>query len=272
MKYKNITVLSSKLLSKLTAEGKTWFHIEEIYEFFPELSKKSISQQLTMMVNNGVLMRIKEGVYYIVPYECNSEAFMPDWHLLAETLAGQNYYIGYYSALQIHQLITQPSLKEQIVVNKQIKPSKLFIKDVKFQFIFHKENRFFGYKKMWIDNFNKVYCSDLEKTIIDCLNKPDYAGGIVEIAKAIFMAKEKINFDTLLKYSLLFNSQAVIKRLGYLLELLQIETPIIANLQNHRTTSISLLDTEAPKNGKINTRWNIQQNADIETIKTSLST
>jgi hypothetical protein len=34
--------------------------------------------------------------------------------LLAEPLVGQNFYIGYYSALQIHQLITQPSLKEQI--------------------------------------------------------------------------------------------------------------------------------------------------------------
>ena len=38
---------------------------------------------------------------------------------------------------------------------------------------------------MWIDNFNKVLCSDLEKTFLDCLFKPDYAGGIVEVARAI---------------------------------------------------------------------------------------
>jgi predicted transcriptional regulator of viral defense system len=272
IKHKNISILSSKLLSKLNAKGKVWFHIKDIYELFPELSKKSISQQLAMMVSNGLLMRIREGIYYIVPYEADSEIFMPDWHLLAEPLVGQNYYIGYYSALQIHQLITQPSLIEQIVVNKQIKPSETTIKDIKFQFVYHNENRFFGYKKVWIDNFNKVYCSDLEKTIIDCLNKPDYAGGIVEIAKAIYMAKDKLHYDTLLKYALRFNSQAVIKRLGYLLELLQISTPIIASLQNQRTSSISLLDTEAPKFGKIFTRWNIQQNIDIETIKTSIIT
>jgi hypothetical protein len=31
---------------------------------------------------------------------------MPDWHLLAETLVrGEEYYIDYYSAVQIHQLI-----------------------------------------------------------------------------------------------------------------------------------------------------------------------
>ena len=45
---------------------------------------------------------------------------------------------------------------------------------------------------MWIDGFNKVPCSDLEKTFIDCLYKPDYAGGITEIAKAFLNAKKKL--------------------------------------------------------------------------------
>jgi predicted transcriptional regulator of viral defense system len=272
IKHKNITILSSTLLAKLNEEGKVWFEIKELYQMFPELSNKSISQQLSMMVESGLLMRIREGVYYLIPYEQNSTTFMPDWHLLAEPLVGQNYYIAYYSALQIHQLITQPSLKEQIIVNKQIKPKETVIKDVKFQFIYYNEKHFFGYKKVWIDNFNKVFCSDLEKTFIDCLYKPDYAGGIVEIAKAIFMAKNKINYETLLKYALQFGAQVIIKRLGYLLELLHIETPIIEMLQRECSNSIALLDTETPKSGKILTRWKIQQNIDIETIKSAIST
>ena len=52
---------------------------------------------------------------------------------------------------------------------------------------------------MWIDNFNKVKCSDLEKTFIDCLFMPNYAGGIVEVARAIYISKDKINFDKLSK-------------------------------------------------------------------------
>ncbi|MDR2384946.1 MAG: hypothetical protein LBD80_04695 [Tannerella sp.] len=198
---------------------------------------------------------------------------MPDWHLLAEPLTrGGEYYIGYYSVLQIHQLITQPSLKEQIVVKKRIKPAETEIKGVKFQFIYPNDKYFFGYRKTWIDNFNKVYCSDLEKTFVDCLYKPDYMGGIIEIAKAIVMAKDKINFDTLLKYVLQFDAQVVIKRLGYLLELLQIETPIIETLFKERSSSIALLDTDASKEGKVLSRWNIQQNIDIETIKNVILT
>jgi predicted transcriptional regulator of viral defense system len=272
IKYKNITILSGNLLAKLQANGKSWFTIKQAYELFPEIAKKSVSQQIMLMVNKGLLMRIREGVYYIIPYEQDSETFMPDWHLLAEPLARGTYYIGFYSALQIHQLITQPSLKEQIVVKKRVKPSEITIKGVKFQFIYPNEKHFFGHKKIWIDNYNKVFCSDLEKTVIDCLYKPDYAGSIVEIAKAIYRAKDKINYETLLNYTMLFDSQVVIKRLGYLLELLKIETPIIEMLRNNRSSSIALLDTEAPKDGKVLSRWNIQQNVDIETIKTAILT
>ena len=67
-----------------------------------------------------------------------------------------------------------------------------------------------------------MLCSDLEKTIIDCLFKPDYAGGIVEVAKAIYTSKDKIKYDILLEYAKKFDSQAVIKRLGFFLEMLNI--------------------------------------------------
>jgi predicted transcriptional regulator of viral defense system len=179
---------------------------------------------------------------------------------------------SYYSALQIHNLITQPSLKEHIVVSKQLRPSEIKIKDVPFQFIYHNEKHFFGEKKIWIDSFNKVVCSDLEKTIIDCLFKPDYAGGIVEIARAIYISKEKINYNTLLEYAKKFNSQAVIKRLGFLLEILEINTNIIDELQKLKTTSNIVLDTELPKTGKQISRWSIQQNLETETIKSAIYT
>jgi predicted transcriptional regulator of viral defense system len=218
-------------------------------------------------------MRLKEGVYYIIPYEQNAETFMPDWHLIAAYIVNDaKHYIGYYSALQIHNLITQPSLKEQIVVSKQIRPSELKIKEVPFQFIYHNEKHFFGAKKIWIDSFNKVLCSDLEKTIIDCLFKPDYAGGIVEVARAIYTSKDKIKYDTLLEYAKKFDSQAVIKRLGFLIEILEINTIIIQDLQKMKTASYVVLDTELPKTGKRISRWSIQQNLETETIKSAIYT
>jgi len=239
----------------------------------PKAKASAVRELLSDMTKRGLLMRLKEGVYCIIPYEQNAEAFMPDWHLIGEHLVHDaKHYIGYYSALQIHNLITQPSLKEQIVVSKQIRPSEIKIKEVPFQFIYHNKKHFFGAKKIWIDSFNKVLCSDLEKTFIDCLFKPDYAGGIVEVAKAIYISKDKINYDTLLEYLKKFDSQAVIKRLGFLLEMLDINTKIIDDLQKLKTASYVLLDTELPKTGKRNSRWRIQQNLETETIKSAIYT
>lgn len=249
------------------------FDYEQARDALPESKGSALRELLRDMTRRGLLMRIKRGLYYIIPYEQSPETFMPDWHLIAGHLVnGSDYYIGYYSALQIHNLITQPSLKEQVVVSEQQKPSSIKIKDIDFQFVYHNERHFFGFKEIWIDNFNKVFCSDLEKTIIDCLFKPHYSGGIVEIAKAIHISRKKINYDTLLNYAVKFNSQAVIKRLGFLLELLSIETNIIKNLQNIKTDSVVILDTELPKSGEIKTRWSIKQNVETETIHTAIYT
>lgn len=271
----------NKHISKQSNELLSFFNEKDLHCFTTDLAKKAlpnskdsaIRELLSAMTRRGLLMRVKRGLYYVIPYEQNPKTFMPDWHLLVEYLVhDKDYYIGYYSALQIHNLITQPSLKEQIVVSKQIRPSTINIKDVPFQFIFHNEKHFFGTKKIWIDNFNKVICSDLEKTIIDCLFKPDYAGGIVEIARALYLSREKIKFNVLLEYVDKFNSQAVIKRLGFLLESLEIETDIISDLQKLKTSSIVILDTELPKSGKTLTKWSIQQNIETETIKEAIYT
>ena len=273
MKNKYISTQSNELLSYFNRQNKSCFDYSEVFNALPDSKDGAVRELLSDMTKRGLLMRLKDGVYYIIPYEANSETFMPDWHLIAEHLVNDaDYYIGYYSAMQIHNLITQPSLKEQIVVSKQIRPSEIKIKNVPFQFIYYNNKHFFGAKKIWIDNFNKVLCSDLEKTIIDCLFKPDYAGGIVEIARAIYISRDIIKFETLLDYTKKFESQAVIKRLGFLLETLNINNKIIEEFQKVKTASYVILDTELPKTGKRVSRWSIQQNLETETIKSAIYT
>ncbi|MBV6426179.1 MAG: hypothetical protein KIPDCIKN_00690 [Haliscomenobacter sp.] len=273
MKNKYISTQSNEILTHFHQRNRDCFDYSEAKKALPASSQSALKELLSDMVKRGLLMRLKKGLYYIIPYEQEASSFMPDWHLLAEHLSdGTEHYIGYYSALQIHNLITQPSLKEQIVVAKQIRPSTLKIKDVTFQFIYHNADHFFGSKKTWIDSFNKVMCSDLEKTFIDCLFKPDYAGGIAEVARAIYSSKEKIQYDKLLEYTQRFKSQAVIKRLGFILETLDIKSGITKQLQRVKTASYVLLDTELPKSGKMISRWSIQQNLETETIKSAIYT
>lgn len=264
----NITISSneSAFLRYLSEEGKSWFRTEDAYNAFPEKKDAAVRFMLKRMLDKGLLIKVSKNVYWVVPFGQDSDTYLPNWHLLAEPLAGEGkYYIGYYSALQIHGLITQPSLKEQ-VVRERHKSETIFLKGVEFQFIYHNPKHFFGVKKIWIDSFHKVACSDLEKTIIDCLYMPSYSGGIVEVAKALWTAREKLDYEKLLRYAKQFGSQVVIKRLGYLLDKLSIPSDIINQLHLLRSATISPLDTEVPDVGKISTKWRIRQNVDLETI------
>ena len=273
IKDKNLSFQATELLDKLMQSKLLCFGIDKAYKLLPNSKPDAVKRLLSDMAKRGLLMRIKDGVYYIIPFEQDAKTFMPDWHLLSQYLVGDaNYYIGYFSALQLHSLTTQPNLKEQIVVSKQIKPSTLKVKGIPFQFIYHNKEHFFGSKKTWIDSFNKVQCSDLEKTFIDCLFKPSYASGITEIAKALHKSKDKIDYQKLFEYAKQFNSQAAIKRLGFLLELLEIKNPVIEKLQKMRTNSFVLLEPSYPKEGKTIFRWAIQQNIDSNSILSPIST
>lgn len=263
---KTISPTEAAFFGYLAEEGKSWFRIEDAYGAFPNKSEGAVRFMLMRMLDKGWLIKVSKKAYWVVPFDHDADNYFPDWHLVAEPLAGgSRYYIGYYSALQIHGLITQPSLKEQVVCERH-KTGTVVLKGVEFQLIYHNPKHFFGVKKLWIDSYNKVPCSDLEKTMIDCLYMPSYAGGIVEVAKALWMARERLDYDKLLGYAKRFDSQVVMKRLGYLLDKFEIQTDIIEQLRFLRSATVSPLDTEIPNVGKISTKWSIRQNVDIETI------
>ena len=228
MEYnKTIKTPSAQLLKSLHENDKQFFTAAEAKSIMGQSSPGAVLQLLRQMVTRGLLLRIKKGVYNVVPYEKDPDIYRPDWHTAVKHLAGKtDYYIGYQSALSLHSLTTQPVLKEQVVVNRQMSPTEILVKDIRFQLIFHNKSHFFGQTSIWVDNFTRVKCSDLEKTITDCLFMSKYAGGIVEIAKAIFKTKDRLDYDKLYLYIKTFNSQAVLKRLGFLLELLEINIPL----------------------------------------------
>lgn len=267
IRYKTLSTKSAQVIQHFSNINQPGFSLREAGKLLRNSSDNAVRKLMRDMVNRGLLLRLKDGVYWMIPYEQEAKNYFPNWHRIAGYLAGNTkYYIGYYSAMELHNMITQPSLIERIVVNKQVKPSMIEVKGIKFQFIYHNKNHFFGQKEMWIDGFNKVICSDLEKTFVDGLYKPDYAGGITEIAKGLYKSKETIDFKKLYNYCKHFNAQSVIKRLGFLLELLEIYDPIIDRLQKLKSNSFILLEPSYKKNGKLISRWSIQQNVDTTDI------
>ena len=273
MTNKNTSYRSSLLLNRLNESGKLFFSIEDAANLLDRVNSGSIRELLSAMTNRGLIMRIKDGLYHIIPYEKNSTEYFPNWHLTAEAIAGEKtYYLGFYTALDIHGLITQPSLIEQIVTTERLHFKNIIIKDIRFEIITYNKKHFFGFDNIWIDDFNKVFCSNLEKTIIDCLYKPHYANGITEILKAIYRSRDKINTEKLLQYLEKFDAQVVYKRLGLLLMQLNILLPLQKEIQSRLSTSYALLDPSIPKHGRYYSEWKIIDNVEVDQALKSIGT
>lgn len=262
------------IIKRFSQNDTPCFSTDDVREEFGNVSASHLNNTLMRMVNDNMLIRLNRGLYYVVPLEQNSPMFIPDWHLVAKyIMRNKNYYIGYYSALQIHKLITQPSLTEIVVTDIQIKPSVVEIQGVRFQFVYHNKNRFFGVKATWIDDYNKVKCSDIEKTLVDSFINPHYSNGMVEIAKAVYETRDKIDKEKITDYFARSGNKVAARRYVFICDLLEISSSYHESLlQNNLSGSFLLLDTSAPDEGKINTKYELKINRDISTIKEAIYT
>ncbi|MCY3997858.1 MAG: transcriptional regulator [Flavobacteriaceae bacterium] len=268
MKTKVVTKNTSDFLRYLVNNNKPYFTSQEAENYFVNSSRAYIQSFLQALVERQLIFRLKKGLYMIIPYYLMEKEFFPNSYLTAKALAGTNdYYLGYCSALQIHGLIENPSLKQHIALKNQMTPNFIEIKGMEYQLISHKKKLFYGFETIWIEYLNHMYkvrCSDFEKTILDIVNRPKYVGGIQVTAKAILEAKNRVDFSKLLDYIKQSNSQAVVKRLGYLLDTLQIETSITSELQSLLSPSYIPLDPSKERKGKTNSKWNIQINSSLK--------
>ena len=262
------------IIRRFSGNDQVCFTFQDVVAEYPESDKIYLSKVLSAMLGKGMLIKLIRNVYHIVPSSEVVNTYIPDWHLVAKYLMkDREYYIGYYSAMQIHGLITQPSLKEIVVTNRQVIPSTRKIREVEFQFVTHKASRFFGFKNTWINQHEKVMVSDLEKTIVDAVTKPHLCGGMIEIGKAIYETRGKINLETLISYLHQNESQVAIKRYLYLCDLLNVErTTHHERMLQKAGSTFSLFDTSGPDQGKKNSRFRLKINIDTDTIKKSIFT
>jgi len=276
MKYnqppKTLGAQAGRLVTDLHERGKTIFSYADV-EDITGLSSKSSRSLILRMVNRGVVSRLKAGLFILVPFEMGREReYLGNPFVVARELCGTpDYYISHASAMEIHQMVTQPQLVVYTTTPKFIRP--WIVLGTEFRFVRCKLEKFFGYSDHWVTKTAKVQVSDLERTIVDGLKQPEYCGGFSEIAKGFWMRREDIDPGKLVDYALMINVGAVIRRLGFLLELFEMEASReLERLRERLTMTYSLLDPIMPAEGKFLARWRLKLNVSPEEIKAVVRT
>ncbi|MCX9083737.1 MAG: type IV toxin-antitoxin system AbiEi family antitoxin domain-containing protein [Candidatus Methanoperedens sp.] len=239
-----------QLLNELARKGQT-FTFEEAASI-SSLGNQSLKITLFRMEKEGWIERIEKGKYLIIPLGAKKGGYTINEFVIGSQLV-KPAVISYWSALNYHGLTEQIPNTVFIQTTARKKEQELEIFGVRYRIVRITEKKLFGFEKVWIDDV-AVLITDPEKTIVDCLDKSQYCGGIAEAAKALH---GDLDIEKLKKYAIDIGNSAVIKRLGLLCDKIGIKVDV-------EPGSISgnypLLDPSMHGNGILNRKWRIREN------------
>ncbi len=261
--YKILGPVSSRLISELSQGRKSVFSLADAAQIL-KTDNKQIKGLLHDLVVKGWLKRIEKGKYFLIPLNVDATKPYTENQLLIASQLIHPYYIGFWNMLQYYGYTEQFVNTIFVVSPKKKKVFSLY--GVNYKFVKTSEKKMFGLIKIEINGM-AVQVSDKEKTLIDCLDHPEYCGGITEVVKGIWNAREELDFGKMLDYAKKICNSAAVKRLGYLLGILEIDKRIsINNLRTMIKKGFSSLDPLLPKKGEYNSQWNLLLNVSQEEL------
>ena len=251
--------LASRLIAVLHERGRLIFSLNDVIEI-TALSAASASAFAAKLANRGLVTRLKSGLFVLVPLEFGNTGYIGNPYAVAREVAGGlDYYLSHASAMDIHQITTQPSFVIYVSTTQRLRTQ--IIHGMQFRMVHIKQKNFFGTIDHWLDKQQRVTVSDLERTIIDGLNDPNYCGGFSEVAKGFWMRRQDISVQRLVEYALRLGVGSVIRRTGYLLDLWRKDAvDEVAQLRRRLTSTYVLLDPGLPASGRYLRRWRLRLN------------
>src|SRR6202142_2443430 len=258
---------SSALWVELNERGKTTFTLQDAEEI-TGLRNSSVRTLIHKAERRGLITRLRSGLYTLVPFEMGrATEYVGDPYVIArEMCEGRPYFLSHGSAMELHRMVTQPQFT--IYVSSTMRTPPRSVHGHEYRFVTVKPADFFGLIQVWVTKQQSVMVSDKERTILDALRQPQYAGGIPEVAKALWMAREDIKIPQLLNYVQHFSSGALRRRLGFLLELYRMASPEqLKPLRLMLTSTYDRLDPTLPKSGSFQARWRLQLNIGIDELE-----
>ncbi len=269
---KTLGKLGTNLLHKAVGQSKIIFTLEDALQI-TGTSYKATAELVRHLILQRWLVRLSRGKYLIVSLEGGLESIPSvNRFLVAKALVGQgDYFISHYSAMEIHGLLTQPLLKVYVTVANRL--ASRTVLGTEYQFVKAKPDSFWGLREEWVSSTDKVMVSDLERTIVYAPMKPAYCGGITEVAKGLWIGRERINYHRLHDYITRVNNKAAAKRLGYLLEIYNAGPDEFRHfLEKSLDTNYNLLDPMLPHQGAIESHWRLRLNVNPEELQAVVRT
>ncbi|MCK5560809.1 MAG: hypothetical protein KAJ51_09460 [Thermoplasmata archaeon] len=246
--------LEQRLYFSLTEKEQRVFTIQNITEIL-NISIQHARKIASNMVKKNAIERVKPGLFVRIPESIilDKQLYKEDAVLIAANEI-KNAYISHYTSLSILGLAERYINKVYISTMKHQRD--IIYHDIQIKFIAVIPSRFFGIRT--IEYFNKeINISDQERTILDIINKPGYAGGWSEIINCL-KNLEEVNWNILIKYIKKFNNKILARRIGYVmdnLENISMSKQMKREIKKFGGKNIYYFDST--KSGEFDQEWNM---------------
>jgi len=269
-----LTPTEAEVLSYINTRKCSIITVEEIVQGF-EYDSSYASKILERLERKQYLERVKRGIYLYIPLEYGYEnRFPPMNSLVVGSVLVDPYYFGYQTANRFHGFTTRFSPVTYICTTRSRRTHKW--RSIRYKFVNLVQKKFFGYEKYLSDGC-EVFIACPEKAVLDSIDKSDYCGGLSQVVAVVLNAFERgLDKEKLLDYAIRFDSNTLIQRLGYLVEVLyennyldindsfleSIEGLLLENISNTFLGPVKPND----RSGSIDSRWSIIENVSIENL------
>lgn len=217
----------SRVVLSLTEEGRREIAREEIIRLLG-VSPQAADRVIRSLRKKGWLERASWGKYLLIPPEHGPQALGYSNLLARASRIADPYYIGFGTAAAHYGFTTQHRNVIYVATPKRRRDRDE--PEAKVQIVNPQADKFFGFGPVDVLGYT-VLMSDIEKTVIDCIDRPDLAGGIGEAAVIAARASQRIDWRKAAQYLERIGQIALVRRFGWLADHAGAEMPEDARAQ-----------------------------------------
>jgi len=262
-----ISEKNRRILDDLNRKINGPFSAKEASEIL-NIPLKETSLLLTYFTTKGWLSRIHRGIYSTIPLGTINPKEYKENPLVVANKIFEPCYVGGWSAAE-HWEYTDQIFNDIVVFSPhRFRNKKTCVQGINY-IIKYIDKKYFdvsGKKNVWINN-QKVAVSDPVQTIVDILYDPTIGGGIRNIADILqtYFLSEKRNDEAIVELINKRGNKSVYKRLGYLIEELNIDARELKEKCGRLISSgFTLLDPTVENKGRYSTKWNLRINMRVD--------
>jgi predicted transcriptional regulator of viral defense system len=211
------------------------------------------------LVEAGKLQQIRKGLYAVLSPLENTEKYTPDKLLIASKIR-KDYYLGFHTALEYYGAAYSTFNQAYVCVQAKDRFDLFTYKRFKFKPVFVKDTASQVAEKLYGGTVLRV--STKERTLLECITRPHYAGGWEECIKSLENLSG-VNAEKTIALALEQKRKTVRRRLGYILELLRSRSPYYEHISDQTLEKLKTEKQGPPqylvrgKKSKIDKKWNL---------------